>query len=221
MSAAELAAANPKRERIRHASLTAAKLPRAFSINSPREQQLLAAAAAYRQRWMAGAAEAAEAAGARGARLMPAVSLLNECEAEKMVCNTLRPAALPHLELYDLEGVAQVRDISLQAWGDWRGLGSFLLKRVQPSSSTPAASIWPAETTTPLPTPHPPSSWPSSSRTSRWRTPPGRPPTWCRRGVCWSGRWAGHAGRRAGGGRCAVTAASMPSMRMPGPLVCD
>lgn len=95
-AAEEALRACPKCERIAQASLTAAKLPRAFGSPSPREQQLLAAAAAFRR-----------AASAPG-RLVPAVSLLNECGAERVVCTTLRPARLPHVELYDLEGVAQV-----------------------------------------------------------------------------------------------------------------
>lgn len=61
---------------------------------------------------MAGAAAAA-AADAPTRRLLPAVTLRNECGAEKVCSTTLRPTSLPHTELYDLEGVAQ----ACQGWG--------------------------------------------------------------------------------------------------------
>lgn len=112
-----LACANSKQERIRHATLTASKLPPAFSSHTAREKELLAAAAAFRERWVASAAAAA-AAGMRTRRLLPAVTMLNECGAEKVVCTTLRPASLPHVELYDLEGIAQVRGSNV--WGSAR-----------------------------------------------------------------------------------------------------
>lgn len=86
---------------------TASKLPPAFSTQTAREKQLLAAAAAFRERWAAGAAAAA-AGGVPTRRLLPALTMLNECGTEKVVCTTLRPASLPHVELYDLEGIAQV-----------------------------------------------------------------------------------------------------------------
>ena len=57
---------------------------------------------------MAGAADAA-AAGLPTRRLLPAVTMLNEFGAEKVVSTTLRPASLPHIELHDLEGIAQAR----------------------------------------------------------------------------------------------------------------
>lgn len=95
----DVAAANPKRERIKHASIIASKLSPAFSSHSPREQQVLAAAAGFRQRW---------AAGSGAGRLAPPVSLLNECGLEKVVCTTVRPASLPHTDLHDLADIAQV-----------------------------------------------------------------------------------------------------------------
>jgi hypothetical protein len=101
-----LACANPKQERIRHAMLAACKLPPGFSSHTAREKQVLAAAAAFKERWVAGAATAA-ASGVPTRRLLPAVTMLNECGVEKVVCTTLRPASLPHVELYDLEGIAQ------------------------------------------------------------------------------------------------------------------
>lgn len=112
----DLAPANPKLERIRQASAGGAQLAPAFTVPTPRERQLLAAAAAFKQRWVAGAAAAA-AAGAPCGRLLPAVTLLNECGAEKAVCTTLRPASLPHAELYDLEGIAQVWLMAVLAGG--------------------------------------------------------------------------------------------------------
>lgn len=105
-----LACGNPKLERVRHATLSASKLPPAFSTHTPREKQLLAAAAAFQEWWVAAAAAAA-AAGVPTHRLLPAVTLRNECGAEKVVCTTLRPTSLPHAELYDLEGVAQVSGV--------------------------------------------------------------------------------------------------------------
>lgn len=103
-----MAGSNAKRERVKQASAAAAKLTSSFSIHTPREQQLLAAAAAFKQRWVAGAVAAAEAGTPLGS-LLPAVTALNECGAEKCVCTTLRPAHLPHIELHDLEGIAKVR----------------------------------------------------------------------------------------------------------------
>ncbi|KAL4458559.1 hypothetical protein ABPG75_013424 [Micractinium tetrahymenae] len=94
----DLVAANPKRERIKHATLIAGKLPLAFRSHTPREQQLLAAAAAFKQRW---------AAGGGAGRLLPPVTLLNECGVEKAVCTTLRWASLPHTELHDLADITQ------------------------------------------------------------------------------------------------------------------
>jgi hypothetical protein len=92
---------NAKLERIKHATIIAAKLPPAFRTHTPREAQLLAAAAAFCGRWLAGP-QAAD-------RLAPCLALPNECGTLKAVCTTLRPTALPHVnELHDLEAIAQV-----------------------------------------------------------------------------------------------------------------
>lgn len=96
---------NPKRVRIGHASVEgASKLSPAFGSHSARERQLLAAAAAFKQRWVA----QASAAGQACSRLAPMVTMLNEAGTEKVVCTSLRPACLPHSQLYDLRGIAQV-----------------------------------------------------------------------------------------------------------------
>lgn len=95
----DLTAANPKRERIKHATMIASKLPPAFCSHTAREQQVLAAAAAFRQRW---------AASVNAGRLAPPVTLLNECGVEKAVCTTVRPTLLPHVELQDIAAIAQV-----------------------------------------------------------------------------------------------------------------
>lgn len=93
------ARASPKQERIRHATLIASKLPPPFSSHTPRERQLLAAAAAFRQRWLAEPAAAG--------RLPPCLVLPNECGVDKVVCATLRPTRLPHTELRDLDAICQ------------------------------------------------------------------------------------------------------------------
>jgi hypothetical protein len=96
---------NAKLERIKHATIIAAKLPPPFRTHTPREAQLLAAAASFRGRWLAGP-QAAN-------RLVPCLALPNECGTLKGVCTTLRPTALPHVnELHDLDAIAQV-------WVEW------------------------------------------------------------------------------------------------------
>lgn len=109
----DLTGVNPKRERIKHAIVIAAKLPGTFSTHASREMQVLVAAEAFRHRWMT-------APGGCAGRLAPCVTLLNECGVEKAVCMTLRWAALPHTELHDLDNIAQVRwqRVGLQpVWG--------------------------------------------------------------------------------------------------------
>lgn len=102
-----LACTNPKQECIRHAVLAASRLPPACTSHSAREKQVLAAATAFKERWVASASAAAAARGVPTCRLLPAVTMLNEFGAEKLVCTTLRPSSLPYVELYDLEGIAQ------------------------------------------------------------------------------------------------------------------
>lgn len=96
----DLATSNPKQERIRHASLSAGKLPPAFITHTQREEEMLAAAAAFWQRWAAG--------GSCVGRLSPPVTLLNECGVQKVVCTTVRPTLMPHTDLQDLPDIARV-----------------------------------------------------------------------------------------------------------------
>eukprot|EP00887_Chlorella_sp_A99_P006380 scaffold3.g6380.t1 len=90
---------NEKQQRIRlTAEERAHKLPRAFTAASPAEARALAHAAAFAARWGA----------EQPWRPPPWLVARNECHTEKLVCATLRRAALPHTELHDLEGVCRL-----------------------------------------------------------------------------------------------------------------
>lgn len=73
-------------------------LPPCYTSYTPAEQRVLAAAAAFVQRW------AAE----QPWRPAPWLVAKNECGTPKLVCTTLRRAVLPHLELHDLPSICRL-----------------------------------------------------------------------------------------------------------------
>lgn len=119
---------NAKLERIVHCMEEAAGLPPGFTSNTSRELQILQRAAEFRAAWTqrlegqqglsqssgrvggeGTVADSAAAAAAGTAGLLePPLVLKNECGVDKLVCTTLRPTCLPHVELHDMEGVVQV-----------------------------------------------------------------------------------------------------------------
>ena len=104
LDSASLQPRNPKLCRIEHTKTTLGKMPRAYTMQTPKECKLLDYSKRFRDTFFA----------LYGHRRQPVLTPMNECGVEKFACSFIRPTKLHYKELYDLQDITDFVSDAIQ-----------------------------------------------------------------------------------------------------------